>query len=177
MSSSKRCFLTCIQVSQETGKMVLYSHLFKNFPQFVVINIVKGCRVVNEAEVDVFLELPCFLHEPITVRNLMCGSSAFSKPSLYIWKFLIYILLKPTLKDFEHNITSMWNKHNCMVVWTFFLYFPSLVLEWKLTFSSPVATADFSKFAGILSAALSQHQLLGFEIAQLDLCHLHQLCL
>ena len=54
----------------------------------------------------------------------MCGSSAFSKPSLYIWKFLIYILLKPTLKDFEHNITSMWNKHNCMVVWTFFFVFP-----------------------------------------------------
>ena len=82
--------------------MVWYSHLFKNFPQFVVIDAVKGFSVVNEAEVDVFLELPCFFYGPGDVGNLMSGSSAFSKSSLYVGKFLIHILLKPSLKDFEY---------------------------------------------------------------------------
>ena len=72
-------------VSQETGEVVWYSHLFKKFPQFVVIHTVKGFNVVDEAEVDVFLELPCFLHDPTNVGNLISGSSAFPKPSLYIW--------------------------------------------------------------------------------------------
>ena len=74
----------------------------------------------SEAEVDVFLELPCFLHDPMDVGSLISGSSAFSKPSLYIWKFSVYILLKPTLKDFEHNLASMWNECNYMVDWSFF---------------------------------------------------------
>ena len=81
---------------------------------------VKGFHVVNEAEIDVFLEFPCFSYDPADVGNLISGSSAFSESSLYIWKFLIHILQKPSLKDFEHNLTSMWNEHNCMVVWTFF---------------------------------------------------------
>ena len=85
--------------------MVLYSHLFKNFPQFVVIHIVKGFSIVKEA--DVFMESPCFLYDPTNVGNLICGSSAFSKSSLYIWKFLIHVLLKPTLKDFDHNLASI----------------------------------------------------------------------
>ena len=102
------------------GKMVWYSHLFKNFSQFVVINTVKGFSIVNEAEVGVFLEFPCFLYDPMSVGNLISGSSAFSKPSLYLWKFSVHILLKPSLKDFEHNLASMWHEHNCMVVWTFF---------------------------------------------------------
>ena len=106
MSSSNCCFLTCIQVSQEAGKVVRYSHVFKNFPQFVVIHIVKGFSVVNEAEIAVFLELSCFLHDPANVDNLISGSSAFSKPSLYIWKFLVYVLLKPSLKDFERDLSS-----------------------------------------------------------------------
>ena len=84
--------------------MVLYSHLFKNFPQFVVIHIVKGFSIVNEA--DVFMESPCFLYDPTNVGNLICGSSAFSKSSLYIWKFLIHVLLKPSLKNFEHCLAN-----------------------------------------------------------------------
>ena len=85
--------------------MVWYSHLLKNFPQFVVIHTVKGFSIVNEA--DAFLEFPCFLYDPADVGNLISGSSAFSKPSLYIWKFLVHILLKPSLKDFEHRLASM----------------------------------------------------------------------
>ena len=80
------CFLTCIQVSQEGGDVVWYFHLFKNFPQFIVIHTIKGFRAVNEAEVDVFLELPCFPHDPMTVGNLISGSSAFSETSLNIRK-------------------------------------------------------------------------------------------
>ena len=86
--------------------MVWYSHIFKNFPQFVVIYTVKSFSIVNEAEVDVFLEFPCFLYDTTDVGNLISGS-VFFKPSLYIWKFLVQALLKPNLKDFEHNLTSM----------------------------------------------------------------------
>ena len=87
--------------------MVWYSHLLKDFPQFVVIQTVKGFKVVNETEVDVFLEFPCFFYDPADVGNLISGSSAFSKSSLYIWKFLVHILLKPSLKDFELYLASM----------------------------------------------------------------------
>ena len=79
--------------------MVWYSHLLKNFPQFVVIHTVKGFSIVNEAEIDVFLELSCFFDDPVDVGNLISGSSASSKPSLYIWKFSVHVLLKPSLKD------------------------------------------------------------------------------
>ena len=96
-----------MQVSQETGQVVWYSHLFKKFPQFVVIHTVKGYSIVNEAEVYVLLEFSCFLYKPMNVGNLISGSSTFSKLSLYIWKFSVHILLKPSLKDFEHNLTSM----------------------------------------------------------------------
>ena len=85
-----------------------------------MIHTVKGFSVVNEAEVDVFLEFPCFLYDLINVCNLISGSSDFSKFSLHIWKFLVHILLKPSLKDFEYNLASMWNEQNCTVVWTFF---------------------------------------------------------
>ena len=90
--------------------MVWYSHLFKNFPQFVVIHTVKVFHIVNETEVDVFLEFSCFLNDPTSVGNLISGSSAFSKFSFYIWKFSIQVLPKPSLKDFEHNLTSMGNE-------------------------------------------------------------------
>ena len=125
-SSSNYCLLTCIQVSQEAGQVVWYSHLLKDFPQFVVIYTVKGFSVVNEAEVDVFLELSCFFDDPIDVGNFISGSSAFSKSSLYIWNFLVHVLLKPSLKDFEHYLASRWNECNCVVVWTFF----GIVLLW-----------------------------------------------
>ena len=87
--------------------MVEYSHLFKNFPQFVVIHTVKGFSIVNEAQVDVFLELSCFFYDPTDVGNLISGSSAFSKSSLNIWNFSVHILLKPSLENFEHYIANI----------------------------------------------------------------------
>ena len=84
-----------------------YSHLLKNFPRFVVIHTVKGFRIVSKAEIDVFLELSCFFDDPEDVCNLISGSSAFSKTSLNIWKFMICVLLKPGLENFEHYFTSV----------------------------------------------------------------------
>ena len=98
-----------------------------------------------------------FFHDPADVGNLISGSSGFSKTSLNIRKFTVHRFLKPVLENFEHYFTSMWDKCNWAAVWAFFWHCLSLDLEWKLTFSSPVATAEFSKFSGILSAALSQH--------------------
>ena len=119
MSVSNWCFLTHIEVSQETGKVVWYSQLLKKFLQFAVIHT-KALAIVNEAEVDVVLEFSWFLYDSTNAGNLISGSSAFSKPSLYIWNFSVHILQKPSLKDFEHNLVSMWNESNCMIVWTFF---------------------------------------------------------
>ena len=107
MSSSNCCFLTCIWVSQEAGQVVWYSHLLKNFPQFIVIHTIKGFGIVNKAEIDVFLELSCFSDDPADVGNLISGSSAFPKTSLNIWKFMVHVLLKPGLENFEHYFTSM----------------------------------------------------------------------
>ena len=87
--------------------MIWYSHLLKNFPQSVVIHTVKGFGKVNKAEVDVFLELSCFFHDPMDVGNLIFDSSAFSKSSLNIWKFSIHTLLKPILENFEHYFASV----------------------------------------------------------------------
>ena len=87
--------------------MVWYARLFKNFPLFVVIHTVKGFSVVNEAEVDVFLEFSCYFYGPLEVGSLISGSSAFSKSSLNIWKFTVHVLLKPWLENFEHYFTSV----------------------------------------------------------------------
>ena len=103
MSGSNWCFLTCIQISQEAGQVVWYSHLSKNFPQFVVIYTVKGFGIVNKAEVDVFLELSFFFNDPADVGNLISGSSAFSKTSLDIWNFTVPVLLKPGLENFDES--------------------------------------------------------------------------
>ena len=92
MSESNCCFLTCIQVFQEAGKVIWYSHLLKNSPQFVVIHTVKGFSVVNEVEVDIFLEFPCLFYDSVNVGNLIPYSCAFSKSTLNIWKFLVHIL-------------------------------------------------------------------------------------
>ena len=121
--------------------------------QFVVIHIVKGFSVLCEAEVNVFLEFSCFFYDP-DVGNSISGSSAFSKSILTIRKFLVHVLLKSSLENFEHDFASMWDECNCAVVWAFFGIAFFWGLEWKLTFSSPVATTEFSKFAGILSIAL-----------------------
>ena len=122
MSSSNCCFLTCIQVSQEVGKVVWYSCLLKNFPQFAVIHTIKG--IVNEAEVNVFL----FSGIPLLFLFLWSNRClqfylwflCLSKSTLHMWNFLVHILLKPSLKNCEHYLANMWNEHNCVVAWTFF---------------------------------------------------------
>ena len=123
---------------KEAGKVVRYSYLFKNFPQFVVIHTVKGFSVVNKA--DVFLEFSCFFYDPADVGNLISGSSASSKFSLNIWNFTVHVLLKPGLENFELYFASLWDECNCVVVWTFF----GIAFLWDLntnsTFSSPVLT-------------------------------------
>jgi len=105
MSSSNCCFLTYIQVSQEAGQVAWYSHLLKNFPQFIVIHTVKGFGRVNKAEIDVFLELSYFFDDPADVGNLISGYSAFSisilKFSISIWKFTVHVLLKPGLEKYQ----------------------------------------------------------------------------
>ena len=156
MSGLNCCFLTCIQISQEAGQVVWYSHLFKTFLQFVVIHTVKGFGIISKAEVDVFLELFCFIYDPTDVGNLISCSSAFSKSILNIWKFMVHILLKPDLKHFEHYFASMWDECNCVVVWAFFgivffwdwnenwlfpvlwslLSFPNLLAYWVQHFNS-----------------------------------------
>ena len=158
--------------------------------QFAVIHTVKGFGIVNKTEDDVFLELFCFFNDPMDVGNVISGSFAFSKSSLNIWKFTVHILLKPNLENFEHyftsvcccccHVTSVVSNSVRPVRWvqlcgslSILWHCLSLGLEWKLTFSSPMATAEFCKFAGILSAALSQHHLSGSEIAQLEFHHLH----
>ena len=172
MSSSDCCFLICIQVSQEADPVVWYSHLFQNFPQFIVIHTVKGFGIVNKAEIDVFLELSCFFHDPADVGNLIfgslpflkqawtCGSSRFMYCWSLAWRILSITLLMLKWVQLCGSLSVLWH---CL----------PLGLEWKLTFSSPVATAEFSKFAGIFSATFSQHHLLGFEIAQLEFHHLY----
>ena len=120
MSSSNCCLLTCIQISQEVGKVIWYSHLFKNFLQFVVIHTVKMFSKVNEAEIDIFLEFSCFFYEPTDVGNLISGSSTISKSSLNFRKFSLHGLLKPHLENFEYYFASVWDECNCAIVWTFF---------------------------------------------------------
>ena len=157
--------------------MVRYSHLFESFPQFVMIHTLKSFSIINEIEVDVFLKFPCFLHDPANVGNLVSSSSAFSKPTLYIWKFLIQVLWKPGLKNFEHNLTSVASEHNCLIVWTFFstailgnwgeewpfpvlwplLSFPNL-LTFRVQYFNSIIFFFFkilSSSAGILSPALA----------------------
>ena len=105
MSSSNCSFLTCIHISQEAQKVFWYSHLLKNFPQFLVIHTVKGFGIVNKAEKH--LELSCFFDDPANVGNLISGSSAFSETSLNIKEFSVHVLLKSGLENFEHYFTSM----------------------------------------------------------------------
>ena len=136
MSGSNCCFLTCIQISQEVGQVVWYSHLLINFPQFVVIHTVKGFGIVNKAEVDVFLKLSCFFNDPADVANLISCSFAFSKTTLIIWKFLVHILLKPGLENFEHYFACVWDKCNCEVVWASFCI--AFLWDWNENLLFPV---------------------------------------
>ena len=118
------------------GQVVWYSCLLKNFPQLVVIHTVKGFGIVNKAEIDVFLETSCFFHDPVDVGNLFSGFSAFSKTSLNIRKFMVHILLKPSLENFKHYFTSVWNKCNCAVVWAFFGI--AFLWDWNENWPFPV---------------------------------------
>ena len=136
MFSSNCCFLTCIQISLEAGKVGWYFHLFKIFPQFVVIHTVKGFGIVNGAELDVFLEFSCFFYNPVDVGNLTSGSSDFSKSSLNTWKFSAHVLLKPNLKNFEHYFASMWNECTSVVVLTFFC--TAFLWDWNKNWPFPV---------------------------------------
>ena len=150
------CSMSSSNFSQEADQVVWYSHLFQNFPQFIVIHTVKGFSIVNKAEIDVFLELSCFLYDPADVGSLISGSFVFSKFSLNIWKFSVYILLKTCLENFQHYFASVWDECNCVVVWTFFgiaflwdwnenwpfpvlwplLSFPNLLAYWVQHFNS-----------------------------------------
>ena len=136
MSSPNCWFLTCIQTSQEAGKVVWYSHLFKSFPQFVLIHTVKGFGVVNKAEIDVFLELSCFFDDLADVGNLISRSSGFSKSSLNIWNFMVHVLLKPGLENFEHYFTRVWEECKCVVVWAFFGI--AILWDWNENWPFPV---------------------------------------
>ena len=141
MSSSNCCFLTCMEVSQEAGQVVCYSHVLKNCPQFLVIHTVKGFGIVKKAEIDVFLELSCFFDDPEDVGNLISGSSAFSKPSLYNWKFSVHVLLKPGLEKFEHYFPRVWSEWSHSVVSNSLqphgLYPTRLLCPWDFPGNSP----------------------------------------
>ena len=173
MSSSNCCFLTCIQISQQAGQVLWYSHLLKNFPQFIVIHTVKGFGIVSKAEIDVFFwnSLPfSMIQRMLAIWSLVplpflhpawtSGSSQFTYCCSLAWRILSITLLACEMSAIVQYLIILWH---CL----------SLRLEWKLLFSSFVATAEFSKFAGILITALSQHHLSGFEIAQLEFHHLH----
>ena len=136
MDSSNRCFLTCIQISQKAGQVVWYSHCFKNFPQLVVICTVKEFGIINKAKIDVFLEFSCFFNDPVHVSNLISGFSAFSKTSLYIWKFMVHVLLKSVLENFDNYCSSVWDECNCVVVWTSFGI--AFLWDWNENWPFPV---------------------------------------
>ena len=136
VSGSNCCFLTCIQISQEAGQVVWYSHLLKTFPQFVVIHTVKGFDIVNKAEVDVFLELSCFFNDAVDIGNLISGSSTFPKSSLNIWKFMVHLLWKLGLENFEHYFADVWDECTCAVVWAFFGI--ALLWDWNENWPFPV---------------------------------------
>ena len=148
MSSSNCCFLTYKQISHEAGKVVWYSHLFQNFPQFIVIHTVKGFGIVNKAEVDVFLELSCFFYDPEDAGNLVSGSSTFSKSSLNIWKFMVHVLLKLGLENFEHYFANVWDDCSFVVLWTFFGI--AFLWDWSENWPFPVLSPLLS-FSSLLA--------------------------
>jgi len=167
MSSSNCCFLTCMQISQEAGQVVWYSHLFQNFPQFVVVHTVKSFGLVNKAEVDVFLELSCFCDAPVDIGNFISGSSAFSKSNLNIWKFTVHVLLKLALENFEHYFSSMWDECNYVVVWAFF------GIGMKTDLFQSCGHCWVSQTYWHIECSTLTASFLGFEIAQLEFQYCH----
>ena len=136
MPSFNCFFLTCMQILQEAGQVVWYSHLLKNVPQFIVVHTDKGFGIVNEAEIDVFLELSCFFNGPKDAGNLISGSSAFSKSSLNTWKLMVHVPLKTETENFEHYFASVWDECNCVVVWAFFCI--AFLWDWNENWPFPV---------------------------------------
>ena len=170
MSSSNCGFLICIQVSQEAGQVVWYSHLFQNFPQFIVIHTVKGFGIVF---IDVFLELSCFFDDPENVGNLISGSSAFSKTSLNIWKFTVNVLLKPGLENFEYYFTSVWDECNCAVVWAFFG--TAFLCDWNENCPFPVLWPLLS-FPDLLTYWVQHfHSIIFWDLKKLNWNSIHHL--
>ena len=166
-------FLACIQISQEAGQVVLYSHLFQNFPQFMVILIVKGFGIIIKAEIDVILELSCIFNDPTDVGNLISGPPAFSKSSLSIWKFMVHVHMTP-MENFEHYFASMWDECNYVVVWAFFDI--ALLWDWNEDWPFPVLWPLLgSRFIDVLSAAPWWRHPLGFWIVLLGFLHIHYL--
>ena len=152
LSGSNCCFLTCTQVSQEVGQVVWFSHLFKNFPHFIVIHTVKGFGIVKKVEIDVYLKLSCFSDDPADAGNLISGSSAFSKTSLNIWKFMVHVLLKPGLENFNYNDSKL-------IVWSLNYFCTKLILsevkvKWNLL--SHIWLCDLMDYTvhGILQARM-----------------------
>ena len=172
MSDSDCCFLTCIQISQEACQVVWYSISLRIYHS-LLWSTVKGFGIVNKAEIEVFLELSCFLDDPADVGNLISDSSAFSKTSLNIREFTVHVLLKPGLENFEDYFTSMWDECNCAVVWTFFGI--AFLWNWNETWPFPVLWPPLS-FSNLLVYWV-QHfhsiMLSGFETAPLEFHHLH----
>ena len=155
MSGSNCCFLTCVQVSQEAGQVIWYSHL-EEFStifsirsiHFVVIHTVKCFDIVNKAEIDAFLERSCFFDDPTDVSNLISGSSAFSQSSLNIWNFSVHVLLKPHLENCELYFASVWDECNCEAVWAFF----RIAFLWDLDGNWPFLVLwPLLSFANLLS--------------------------
>ena len=160
-----------IQVSQETGKMVWYSHLFKN-STFVVIHTVKEFSVVNEPQVGAFLKFCCFFYDPTNAGNLISGSSAFLKTNLNIWNFIVHVLLKAGLENFEHYFASVWDECNCVIVWTFWaLLFFRIGMKTDLFQCCDHCWVFQICFHSECSTFIAR--LLGFEIAQLEVHHPH----
>ena len=170
-TSSSNCgFLTCIQISQEAGQVVQYFHHLEEFST-VYCDLHKGFVIVNKAEIDLFLELSCFFHDPVDVGNLISGSSAFSKTAwtsgssrfTYYWSLAWRIL----------SITSVWDECNCAVVWAFFGI--AFLWDWKENWPFPVLWPLLS-FPNLLAYWVQHfHSIIfGFEIAQLEFHHLHQ---
>ena len=172
MSSSNCGFLTCIQVSQEAGQEVWYSHLFQNFPQFVVIHTAKGFGIVSKAEIDVFLELSCFSKTQQMLAIWSLVPLPFLKPAWTSGSSEVHILLRPGLENFEHYFISMWDECNCVVVWAFFGI--AFLWDWNENWPFPVLW-PLLRFPNLLTYWMQhvQHHLSGFKITQLEFHHLH----
>ena len=172
MPSSKCCFLTCIQIFQEAGKVVWYYHLFKNFPEFIVIHTVKGFRIVNKAEVDVFLELSCFFDDSADVGNLISGSLSFLNLAwtsgksrfTYCWS-VTWRTLSITLLACEMSAIVWWFEHS--------LALPIFRIGMKTDLFQSCGHCWVFQICWHVECSISQHHILGFEIAQLEFHPLH----